>query len=77
MSGLWITIIGWTATAIALSGVWLNNRRLRACFLLWLISNALSCALHVHSGTWPLACRDAAFFVFAWLGWRAWGRDKA
>lgn len=36
-----IDLFGWTATVLALGCVWMNNRRRRACFVLWLVSNAL------------------------------------
>ncbi len=68
----WICIIGWTATAIALAGVWMNNRRRRACFALWLVSNAITFGIHAAAGLWPLAARDGAFFIMAIHGWRMW-----
>ena len=37
-----IEIIGWIVTVIAVYGVLLNNRRRRACFAVWLVSNTLS-----------------------------------
>lgn len=69
-------IIGWLATAIALGGVYLNNRRRRACFILWLASNAMTLAVHSYAGMWSLAVRDVAFFVLAVHGWRLWGSRK-
>ena len=68
-----LEFIGWAATAIALAGVWLNNRQRRACFILWLISNALTFVIHTAAGMWPLAARDGAFFVLAIHGWWLWG----
>ena len=68
----WLEITGWLATAVALTGVWLNNRRRRACFLLWLASNVVTFGIHAWSGLWSLAARDVAFFVLAIHGWRLW-----
>ena len=68
-------IIGIIATVLAVAGVITNNRRLRLCFLLWLVSNALSCGIHVHAGIWSLVARDAIFFVLAIEGWFKWGRS--
>ena len=68
-----IEILGWLATAVALIGVWMNNRRLRACFVLWLASNAMTFGIHAAVGMWPMAARDLAFFVMAIHGWRLWG----
>ncbi len=68
-----IEVTGWTATAVALMGVWMNNRRRRACFVLWMVSNALTLGIHAAAGMWPLAARDGAFFLLAIHGWRLWG----
>ncbi len=68
-----VSIIGWFATAVALAGVWLNNRRRRACFVMWLVSNAITFAIHAGAGLWPLAARDGAFFILAIHGWWLWG----
>jgi len=75
-------IIGWIASAGAIVGVVLNNYRLRACFLVWLGTNAMSAVLHVR-GYWlgdgamlSLAARDLIFMLLAVHGWRAWGRRK-
>ena len=71
-----IEAIGTTAALIAIVGVVLNNHRLRACFLLWLASNALSAGIHIHADLWSLAGRDAVFFVLACHGWWMWGRSE-
>ena len=65
-------LVGWTATALALVGVWMNNRRSRVCFGLWLVSNAITLMIHAGAGIWSLAARDAAFFVLAIHGWWLW-----
>ena len=67
-----IEIAGWLATVTALGGAWLNNRRRRACFLMWLVSNTLTFGIHAVAGLWPLAARDGAFFLLALHGWRLW-----
>lgn len=72
-----IDLAAWIATLIALLGVWLNNRRRRACFALFLISNAITFALHAAAGMWPLGARDAAFFLMAIHGWRLWAAQSS
>ena len=64
------------ATGIAVAGVVLNNARRRECFLLWLCSNAITLAIHLHAALWGLALRDAVFLALAVAGWRAWGAAK-
>ena len=43
-------IIGTISGALAITGVLLNNRKLRGCFLVWMLSNSVSFGLHVHAG---------------------------
>ncbi|HUV64216.1 MAG TPA: nicotinamide mononucleotide transporter [Sedimentisphaerales bacterium] len=69
-------IIGTIATILAVTGVVCNNRRLRACFVIWLASNSMSCYLHVGAGLWSLAVRDGIFMVLAVEGWLIWTREK-
>ena len=68
--------IGTIATVIAILGVVLNNRRKRACFLLWLASNALSAGIHVSVGVWSLVARDVIFLALAVEGLWLWRRAK-
>ena len=71
-----MAFIGWTATIVAILGVWLNNRRRRACFVLWLVSNGITFGIHAWAGMWSLAVRDLAFFVLAVHGWWLWGPNS-
>ncbi len=70
-------LIGWAVTVIAVTGVLLNNHRMKSCFLLWMVSNAATFCLHVNAGLIGLAVRDACFFALAIHGYRAWGRKAA
>jgi len=65
-------LIGIAASIISIAGVILNNRRLRASFALWWISNLLTLAIHVHASIWSLAVRDFVFFTLAVEGWVLW-----
>lgn len=73
----WTEPAAWATFAIAIAGVHLNNRRLRACFALWWISNAASFAIHIDAGMAGMAARDAAFFAMAVVGFRKWGKRTA
>jgi len=64
--------IGLAATALAVTGVVLNNRKRRECFMLWLVSNSLSLAIHLAAGIWSLALRDAIFLALAVEGLWLW-----
>ena len=67
-----VELIGFAATALAVSGCLLNNRRVRWCFVLWGVSNLISFAIHAHAGIVSLAVRDIAFTVLAAEGWFRW-----
>jgi nicotinamide riboside transporter PnuC len=74
---LLLNCVGCVGTVVALAGVWLNNKRRRSCFLLWLLSNSLALAVHLGTGIWPMAVRDVAFLALAMHGWRSWSRAAA
>jgi len=67
-------LIGSIATVLAIIGVVGNNRRLRWCFLLWMVSNSLTLVIHAQTGVWSLVVRDAVFLVLAVEGWHRWGK---
>jgi uncharacterized iron-regulated membrane protein len=67
-----IEVAGLAITVLAVSGAVLNNRRLRACFWLWLVSNAASAAVHLALCLWCLAARDVIFFGLAIEGLLRW-----
>ena len=69
-----IETIGAAITVLAVSGVVLNNRRHRACFALWLVSNAASAAVHIAAGMYSLAARDLIFFALCIHGLILWTR---
>ena len=69
-----IEILSLTAMAIAVTGVVLNNHRLRICFVLFLVSNSLCAAVHIHSHLWGMFARDSIFFLLAIHGWWRWGK---
>ena len=70
-----IETLGIITTVLAIAGVVLNNRMDRKCFWFWIVSNAISCGLHVYIGLWSLAVRDAAFLVLAFDGLRRWRKE--
>ena len=67
-------LLGWTATCVALAGVWLNNKRRRECFILWIFSNSASAVIHLATGPTALVFRDLAFLALAVHGFFLWGR---
>ena len=70
-----IETIGILTTTLAVAGVLTNNRRLRVCFLLWMVSNALTAGIHAYMGIYSLLIRDVIFFVLAIEGYIKWGKS--
>lgn len=67
-------IVGIIATILAVGGVVLNNRKMAACFYLWIISNILSAYIHWSSNTNSLMVRDLIFLVLAIEGISRWSQ---
>ena len=71
-----IELFGTISTVLAVSGVMLNNRLNRACFVVWMVSNAISAVLHVSTGIWSLVFRDVIFFALTIEGLYRWTVKK-
>jgi nicotinamide riboside transporter PnuC len=71
-----IEFIGTIGTILAVAGTVLNNRRRRACFYIWMVSNVLTLIVHVVAGIWSLAARDVVFFALAVEGLARWSTPK-
>lgn len=69
-----IDAVGRIATVMAVAGVILNNARLWPCFLLWIVSNAMSAYIHYRLGPRSLMVRDLIFFTLACVGLWQWTR---
>lgn len=73
-----IEIFGYIAAGLAIFGVLLNNRRMRICFYVWMVSNAMSIVMHVWAlqsgadGMVPMIGRDVVFLVLAVEGAFKW-----
>lgn len=65
-------IFTWTATTIALAGTVLNCRQNRACFVLWLLTNAMWLAWDIHSLLYSRAIMDLVQFALAGYGLYEW-----
>lgn len=71
-----LEIVGVLALLLGVTGVILNNRRLRVCFIVWMVGNILSASVHISVGVWSLLARDIIFFVLSIEGWFKWGKKK-
>ena len=71
-----IEILGVVATVLAVVGVILNNRKIRACFYVWIFSNALCAVIHWQAGVWSLFMRDWIFVGLAIEGVWLWRKKR-
>lgn len=62
----------WLLAATSLLATWLNIRKLRICFALWLVTNLAWCAVDLHYGVWARAPLDATYAALAAYGLWAW-----
>jgi nicotinamide riboside transporter PnuC len=72
-----VEALGIIGTVLAVAGTVLNNQRRRACFYVWLVSNAITLTVHVSVGVWSLAARDLIFIVLAIDGLHRWRKPEA
>ena len=71
-----IELFGTIATLLAITGVILNNRKMIACFYIWLVSNFICAAIHYQAGIMSLFFRDLIFFVLAIDGLYRWSKKR-
>ena len=69
-------LFGMVAMVLAVAGVVLNNRKLAACFYLWIVSNVISTGLHVEAELWSLVARDIILTLLAFEGIYKWKRKE-
>jgi len=60
----------------AIAGVYLNNHRIRFCFVIWAITNSGTAYIHITAAQGGLAFRDIVFLILAVQGWFLWGRNS-
>lgn len=70
-----IETVGGIATVMAVIGVLANNRRLRWCFIVWMVSNSLTLVIHAYASIWTLLARDVIFLILAVEGWIKWNEN--
>jgi len=73
-----IETLGAVALVIAVIGVFLNNAKMRACFVVWWFSNSLGIFIHLAAATplYTMALKDAGFLVLAIVGYFQWARPR-
>ena len=70
------SLFTWAATAIALVGTVLNCKRRRACFWLWLVTNAMWFLWDASHSLHSRCVLDAVQFALAGWGLYEWGKPE-
>lgn len=66
----------WIATIIALAGTVLNCKKIRACFVLWTVTNAMWLAWDYGQGLYSRCVLDFVQLILAIWGLWEWGRTE-
>ena len=69
-------LISWITTVICLTGTVLNVRKIRSCFLLWLIGNILWLCVDIYNGLWSRAVLDIVQGILALWGIIEWKKES-
>jgi nicotinamide riboside transporter PnuC len=67
----------WLVAAASLTATWLNIRRVRACFGIWLVTNTAWAIYDFAHGLPAQGCLMCVYAALAVYGWVAWGRASA
>jgi nicotinamide riboside transporter PnuC len=66
--------VTWALAALSLLGVWLNIRKDRRCFALWVGTNATWAVVDLRAGLPAQALLMSVYAAMAVWGWLAWSR---
>jgi len=68
-------VLMWAVTAASIAGAWLNVRRRRSGFAVWICTNTANAARCVWVGEYAMAFGFAVFLGLAIWGWIAWKQN--
>jgi len=71
-----IETIGVIALLLGVTGVILNNRKFRICFIVWFVGTMLTASIHASAGIWSLFGKDLIFLVLSVEGWYRWKKSE-
>ncbi len=69
-------IFTWFVSAVALAGVWLNIKKRRACFALWMFSNASWMCIDYVKGIYAQAALNYIYLLLAMYGLFEWSTSE-
>lgn len=72
-----LEIFLWFNTAFAVVGTFLNARRVRFGFIVWMITNAVFVMNNILIHCYHQAALFAVYFGLAAFGWFSWGKQES
>ena len=69
-------VFTWTVTLVCLTGTVLNVRKMRACFMLWIIGNVAWAAWDLYQGLYSRMSMDLVQLALAGWGWVSWKPEE-
>lgn len=67
----------WTVTFACLTGTVLNVKKMRACFMLWIVGNVAWAAWDLSQGLFSRMLMDLVQLALAVWGWVSWKPETA
>jgi nicotinamide riboside transporter PnuC len=67
--------LAWLATALGMIGGFLNAKKKRCCFYLWIGSNIVFMALSVMGEQWPQASMFSYYLATCFIGLHSWKKE--
>lgn len=71
----YLLILGYAAAAVSLIGIFLNAKKLMACWPIWLVSNVMWITYSGIEGDVPSIVLWITFSIFNVYGWIKWKQD--
>ncbi len=71
-----IQIFLWCNTVLAIIGTFLNAKRIRSGFVIWMITNAIFVVNNFYIHSYQQAALFTVYFGLAVYGWLNWGKEE-
>jgi len=65
----------WFNTIFAIVGTFLNAKRIRFGFVIWMITNAVFVGYNLYLGSYQQSALFTVYFGLALFGWINWGKE--
>ena len=71
-----LTVFTWIITAMSLWGVWLNIKKDKRCFYIWIVANFGWIAVDIEAGLYAQAALFGIYSLLSVYGLVEWSRDE-